>query len=218
MRSITEYGAKGDGVTDDTAAINAALADGRVDENGDPLYPSPDDYNGRPKALYFPAGVYLCAARSAGLAAAGPCRARAASTRSSSSPMRHPASAMQRHHGPSSAPSRAMSPSARTSTTGRSIQAAATPVLSASTISPTIPARCAGGRFAPAMGRASRAWRWTATGPALPRRRCDDRGLRLWRARHFGRVRADLRAPNSARPARRRHSQCLRCTGDPPTY
>ena len=45
----TGYGAKGDGVTDDTAAIQRALNDGRSGE---------DDY-GRPKAIYFPAGTYL---------------------------------------------------------------------------------------------------------------------------------------------------------------
>lgn len=59
MPSIKDYGAKGDGVTDDTAAIQAALDDERVDENGKMLYPSPDDYNGRTKALYFPPGTYL---------------------------------------------------------------------------------------------------------------------------------------------------------------
>jgi len=45
----TSYGAAGDGVTDDTAAIQRALNDGRSGE---------DDY-GRPKAIYFPAGTYL---------------------------------------------------------------------------------------------------------------------------------------------------------------
>jgi hypothetical protein len=50
MKSIRDYGAKGDGVTDDTAAIQAALRDGRDLEQ---------DYSGRPKALYFPAGTYL---------------------------------------------------------------------------------------------------------------------------------------------------------------
>ena len=46
----TNYGAKGDGFTDDTCAIQAALADGRTTNI---------DYYGRPKALYFPAGTYL---------------------------------------------------------------------------------------------------------------------------------------------------------------
>ena len=46
----TNYGAKGDGFTDDTGAIQAALADGRTTSM---------DYNGRPKAIYFPAGTYL---------------------------------------------------------------------------------------------------------------------------------------------------------------
>lgn len=59
MRSIAEYGARGDDALDDTAAIQRALDDGRVDENGNMLYLSPDDYNGRPKMLYFPAGTYL---------------------------------------------------------------------------------------------------------------------------------------------------------------
>ena len=51
MRSIKTYGAVGDGVTDDTAAIQAALSDQRTNPAG--------DYSGLPKALYFPAGVYL---------------------------------------------------------------------------------------------------------------------------------------------------------------
>ncbi len=58
MKSVKEYGAKGDGVTDDTAAIRAALGDARVDGSGNALYP-PAEFNGRPKALYFPAGTYL---------------------------------------------------------------------------------------------------------------------------------------------------------------
>jgi Pectate lyase superfamily protein len=59
MKSVKDYGAKGDGVTDDTAAIQAALNDGRRDANGKPLFSQPDELNGRPKALYFPAGTYL---------------------------------------------------------------------------------------------------------------------------------------------------------------
>ncbi len=51
MPSVKSYGAVGDGVTDDTAAIRAALADGRADTSL--------DYYGRPKALYFPPGTYL---------------------------------------------------------------------------------------------------------------------------------------------------------------
>lgn len=51
MTSVKTYGAVGDGQTDDTAAIQAALSDGRSNPTG--------DYNGLPKALYFPPGVYL---------------------------------------------------------------------------------------------------------------------------------------------------------------
>ena len=51
MISIKTYGAVGDGVTDDTAAIQAALSDGRPSAT--------QDYNGLPKALYFPPGTYL---------------------------------------------------------------------------------------------------------------------------------------------------------------
>jgi Pectate lyase superfamily protein len=58
MPSIKDYGAVGDGVTDDTAAIKRALADGRLDASGNPLHP-PAEFNGRSKALYFPPGTYL---------------------------------------------------------------------------------------------------------------------------------------------------------------
>jgi Pectate lyase superfamily protein len=50
MKSVKDYGAKGDGTSDDTAAITAALGDGRDTDQ---------DYSGKPKALYFPAGTYL---------------------------------------------------------------------------------------------------------------------------------------------------------------
>ncbi|MDF5717179.1 MAG: DUF4347 domain-containing protein [Rhizonema sp. NSF051] len=59
MKSILDYGAVPDGKTDDTAAIQKALDDERLDANGNPLYSPADQYNGRPKALYFPAGTYL---------------------------------------------------------------------------------------------------------------------------------------------------------------
>ncbi len=59
MKSIKDYGAKGDGVTDDTAAIQRALDDGRRGADGKPIYEPPDQLNGRPKMLYFPTGVYL---------------------------------------------------------------------------------------------------------------------------------------------------------------
>ena len=51
MTSVKSYGAVGDGVTDDTAAIQRALADGRTSAT--------TDYYGKPKSLYFPQGVYL---------------------------------------------------------------------------------------------------------------------------------------------------------------
>ncbi len=51
MPSVKSYGAIGDGVTDDTKAIQTALGDGRQDAS--------TDYYGRPKALYFPPGTYL---------------------------------------------------------------------------------------------------------------------------------------------------------------
>jgi hypothetical protein len=56
MKSIKDYGAKGDGATDDTAAIQKALDENRVGPDGKNIE---GDYYGRPKALYFPAGTYL---------------------------------------------------------------------------------------------------------------------------------------------------------------
>jgi hypothetical protein len=56
LPNVKDWGAKGDGVTDDTAAIQAALHAERVASDGSSLH---DDYYGRPKALYFPAGTYL---------------------------------------------------------------------------------------------------------------------------------------------------------------
>jgi hypothetical protein len=47
--NVREFGAKGDGVTDDTLAIQKALDQGRDKDQ---------DYYGRPKSLYFPAGTY----------------------------------------------------------------------------------------------------------------------------------------------------------------
>jgi Pectate lyase superfamily protein len=51
MESVKDFGAVGDGTTDDTVAIQRALAEGR----GSPSA----DYFGLPKALYFPPGIYL---------------------------------------------------------------------------------------------------------------------------------------------------------------
>lgn len=49
FRNVMTYGAKGDGVTDDTAAIYAALTDGRS-----PVFTTTD-----PTVVYFPPGTYL---------------------------------------------------------------------------------------------------------------------------------------------------------------
>ena len=51
MKSVKDYGAAGDGFTDDTAALQAALSDGRSNAAA--------NYNGVPKGLYFPPGTYL---------------------------------------------------------------------------------------------------------------------------------------------------------------
>ncbi len=56
--SIKKYGAKGDGRTDDTAAIQRALDDGRRGPDGASVHGADENYGGRPKALYFPAGTY----------------------------------------------------------------------------------------------------------------------------------------------------------------
>jgi hypothetical protein len=55
MKRIEDYGAKPNDGIDDTAAIQKALDDGRRDADGNPLH---SDFNGRPKTLYFSAGVY----------------------------------------------------------------------------------------------------------------------------------------------------------------
>lgn len=52
-RNVRDYGAKGDGETDDTAAINRAIADGgRCGANcgSSTIYPA---------VIWFPAGTYL---------------------------------------------------------------------------------------------------------------------------------------------------------------
>lgn len=56
--SVRDFGAVGDGVADDTAAINAALNAGRLDGDGNMNQPSPADYNGRTRLVYFPPGTY----------------------------------------------------------------------------------------------------------------------------------------------------------------
>lgn len=53
----TEFGARGDGVTDDTEAVRRALAENRT--RAEALSNNCDYYGPRPAFLYFPAGVYL---------------------------------------------------------------------------------------------------------------------------------------------------------------
>ncbi|KAK4450929.1 pectate lyase superfamily protein-domain-containing protein [Podospora aff. communis PSN243] len=56
FRNVKEFGAKGDGVTDDTAAIQAAISTG--DSTG--LRDSPQfGTTGQPAMVYFPSGTYL---------------------------------------------------------------------------------------------------------------------------------------------------------------
>jgi hypothetical protein len=52
VQNVKSYGAKGDGVTDDTAAINAAIAASTPAGNT-------GDYWGQAQIVYFPAGTYL---------------------------------------------------------------------------------------------------------------------------------------------------------------
>lgn len=54
-KDIRDYGAIPDDGIDDTRAIQRALDDKRRDGKGKPLY---NDFNGRPKQLYFPEGTY----------------------------------------------------------------------------------------------------------------------------------------------------------------
>lgn len=55
FRNVKSFGAKGDGVTDDTAAINAAISSGnRCGING-----SCGSSTTTPAVVYFPAGVYM---------------------------------------------------------------------------------------------------------------------------------------------------------------
>ena len=49
FRNVSAYGATGNGVTDDTAAIIAALTSGRT----------PDYTTNDPTVVYFPPGTYL---------------------------------------------------------------------------------------------------------------------------------------------------------------
>ncbi|PNY22823.1 Glucan 1,3-beta-glucosidase [Tolypocladium capitatum] len=54
LRNVKDYGAKGDGVTDDTAAINAAITDG-----GNRCGRGCDSSTVAPAIVYFPSGTYL---------------------------------------------------------------------------------------------------------------------------------------------------------------
>lgn len=55
FRNVKDYGAKGDGVTDDTAAINAAISDG--DRCG--FYGLCHGATTTPALVYFPAGSVM---------------------------------------------------------------------------------------------------------------------------------------------------------------
>lgn len=55
VRNVMDFGAKGDGVTDDTAAINAAIAASTPSNNT-------GNYWGQAQIVYFPAGTYLISA------------------------------------------------------------------------------------------------------------------------------------------------------------
>lgn len=55
FRNVKTYGAKGDGVTDDTAAINAAISDGNRCGFGRVC----DGATTTPATVYFPAGCVL---------------------------------------------------------------------------------------------------------------------------------------------------------------
>lgn len=58
-RNVADYGAKGDGVTDDTAAIIRAITEGRGD---DPNAAYPTTYSSSsltPALVYFPPGTYM---------------------------------------------------------------------------------------------------------------------------------------------------------------
>ncbi|PQE29297.1 putative beta-13 exoglucanase precursor protein [Rutstroemia sp. NJR-2017a BBW] len=58
FRNVKDFGAKGDGVTDDTAAINAAIASGSRCIAGPPGVGCASSTNS-PAVVYFPAGTYL---------------------------------------------------------------------------------------------------------------------------------------------------------------
>lgn len=58
FRDVTQYGAVGDGTTDDTVAINNAMADGARCGGNPPC----DSTTVKPAVIYFPAGKYLVSA------------------------------------------------------------------------------------------------------------------------------------------------------------
>lgn len=55
FRNVRDYGAKGDGVTDDTAAINLAIRDGQRCGEG---HAGNDSSTVSPALVYFPSGTY----------------------------------------------------------------------------------------------------------------------------------------------------------------